>query len=221
MGFFDYDSYPDHDWDDSWETVWNEYDWEAYLKREEDEIPRYQKLYAKHIKSSNRLDEVAAAMGWESAADALEGAEAEEEIAEPDDDQPYTLHKHPLYIASKALHSWLSEKWVQHVALSSDRIAAADTTRLPLAIQQSDQYGLLAVTALDIGDYSLAVAYFKRGLAALNVIHSHLNRIEDLGIETLDLYVKQARLRLFDLREIWLRVTGDCREAMTRGSEED
>ena len=35
MANFNFDSNADGEWDDSWETIWNEGDWERYLQSEE------------------------------------------------------------------------------------------------------------------------------------------------------------------------------------------
>ncbi|MEM9159392.1 MAG: hypothetical protein AAGB46_10110 [Verrucomicrobiota bacterium] len=221
MADFDHESNPENDWEDGWETVLNEFDWERYLQKEQEEIAKYQKLYGKLIKSQNRLDEVALYMGWETGSNASETPDHIDNALDAVPEQPYTLHKHPLFIASKALHGWLTEKWTQHVSLCSDQISAPLTLRLQSALSQSDYYGLLAVTALDLGDYALAIAYFKRGLAAVNQSLSILNEIDELQIDPLPFYSKQARTRLFDLREIWLRVVSDCRHAMSRRPEEE
>lgn len=221
MANFEYDSNPDNEWDDSWETIWNEFDWERYLKSEKDEVRKYQKFYNKLIRSQNRLDEVALFMGWESGAATSDSLETVETSLDAFPDQPYTLHKHPLFIASKALHEWLTEKWLQHVSLCSDQIPSTTALKVQNAIGQSDYYGLLAVTALDFGDYSLTIAYFKRGLVALNALLGLITEIEELNIAALTAYSKQAKTRLFDLREIWLRVTSDCRAAAAKPFEEE
>ncbi len=216
MANFEFDSNSDSEWDDSWDTIWNERDWELYLKTERDEVRKYQKLYTRFVANTNRLDEVALYMGWD-----VQGESSGQEASEPIPDQPYTLHKHPLYIASKALHDWLTEKWTQHVSLSGDLLPATTALRVQNAIAQSDQYGLLAVTALDLGDYMLAIAYFKRGLVELNQLLALITELESLNVTPLDLYAKHAKIRIFDIREIWLRVTSDCRAAFAKRFEDE
>ena len=221
MANYDYDSSPDSDWDDSWEVVWNEFDWELYLKNEKDEIRKYQKLYSKLFNSRNRLDEVAYYMGWEtinSEGDLLEPLESSPETLS---DQPYTLHRHPLFIASKALHGWMTEKWMQRVQLCSEQLSPKTALSVQNAITQSDYYGLLAVTALDLGDYTLAIAYFKRGLASLNALLAELTSLESQGASLLSAFSQKAKTRVFDIREIWLRVISDCRAATTQSLDED
>jgi|ETNmetMinimDraft_22_1059887.scaffolds.fasta_scaffold00221_8 hypothetical protein len=221
MASFENDSNPDNEWDDSWETIWNEFDWERYLNREKDQVRKYQKFYNKLIRSQNRLDEVALFMGWESGNATGDTSDSVEISLDSLPDQPYTLHKHPLFIASKALHDWLREAWTQRISLCDDQIAASKALEVQNAISQSDYYGLLAVTALDLGDYSLAIAYFKRGLVALNSLLALLSEVEQMDIDALAAYAKQAKTRLFDIREIWLRVTADCRAAAAKRFDEE
>jgi len=221
MGLFDHDSFPENEWEDSWETLWNEHDWERYLRKEEDEIRKYQKLYNKLVRSQNRLDEVALFMGWESNSAGDQEETPVESAAEALPEQPYTLHKHPLFIASKALHGWMIEKLAQHAAVCEERIASPDLLRLQASLSESDHFGLLSVSALDMGDFTLAVAYLKRGLSAMNRTLSHFNSIDEKEIDVLSRFTKQARIRLFDLREIWLRVIADCRAAVANQPDED
>jgi hypothetical protein len=220
MADFESETNPDSEWEDSWEAVWNEHDWEVYLANEKDQVRRYQKLYDKLAQNQNRLDEVALSMGWDTNADPQDQETADNGI-EAISDQPYTLHKHPLYIASKALHNWLTERWSQHVSLCSEQISPVSALKIQKTISSSEQYGLLAVTALDLGDYALAIAYFKRGLSKINGLLSQLNELETKNIAPLHAYSKHAKIRLFDIREIWLRVMSDCRTAIARRFEEE
>jgi len=220
MADFEYESNSDSEWDDSWDTLWSEHDWEAYLANESDEVQRYQRLYNKLAQHPNRLDEIALRMGWDLQVDPKDS-----DSSEPPQDAlpelPYTLHKHPLFIASKALHGWMTEKWSQRVALCTDRVKPIFALEVQNTITQSDQYGLLGVTALDLGDYTLAVAYFKRGLQQLNKLLAQLNGIEAKNAAPLEAYGVHAKIRIFDLREIWLRVMSDCRDAASGRFEEE
>ena len=220
MAEFESESNPDSEWEDSWETVWSEHEWEVYLATEEHQVRRYQKLYNKLTRNQNRLDEVALFMGWDTNADPQDQENANNGI-EAISDQPYTLHKHPLYIASKALHNWLNEKWSQHVSLCSEQVSPVSALKIQKTISSSEQYGLLAVTALDLGDYALAIACLKRGLSQINRLISQLNELERKNIAPLNAYSKHAKIRLFDIREIWLRVMSDCRTAVARRFEEE
>lgn len=222
MENFDSESQSDNNWEDqSWESSMNEFEWERYLKNEDNEVLKYQKLYSKLVKSQNRLDEVALYMGWDSLNNPEQTPVESTSSPSENTEAPYTLHRHPLFVASKALHAWLQEKWVQHSALASQYISPELALKLSGSLSQSDYQGLLAVMALDMGDYALAVAYLKRGMASINESFAVLEEISQLEVEPLPRYVTQARIRLFDIRDIWLRVISDCRAAVAKKSEEE
>ena len=220
MANFNFDSNADGESDDSWETIWNEGDWERYLQGEDEQVSLYQRLYIKYCKDANRLDKVANSMGWDANGEqsANEGTDTQSDIPQSD---PYTLHKHPLYIASKALHHWLSDNWKQEANKHSDRISNYSALSLQKAISASDECGLLAVTALDLADFSLAIAYIKRGFPHLNELLARLSSIDQHQRESLLEFVSQAKMRAFDIREIWLRVAADCRVASRQRLDED
>ena len=73
MANFDFNSNADGEWDDSWETIWNETDWERYLKSEDRQVTQYQRLYAKRAHDVDRLDQVASSMGWDAKSDPQRG----------------------------------------------------------------------------------------------------------------------------------------------------
>lgn len=219
MGNFESDANPNDEWEDSWETGLNEFSWETYLQTEDQEVKKYQAIYSKLIRSPNRLDEVALYMGWQPNAETQDTDRPVEEAEHSE--LPYTLHRHPLFVSSKALHRWLTEQWGRRIALAPESIEASSAIEYQTALGESDYYGLLAVTALDIDDFALAIAYFKRGMVAVNKALGMLSVFDSKNIEAISLYAKHARIRLFDIREIWLRVTSDCRATISRGPEED
>jgi hypothetical protein len=66
----------------------------------------------------------------------------------------------------------------------------------------------------------MAVSLFKRALAALNDSLALLGD-DDIGRHRSTApWREEARARLFDLREIWLRVMTDCRDELERPDEE-
>lgn len=216
MGNYESDANPNNEWEDSWDSGLNEFSWEKYLQNESDEIKKYQAIYSKLIRSFNRLDEVAMYMGWQQPA-----SDESDQDTEDSGTAPYTLHRHPLFVSSKALHGWLVDQWRRRVSLSPEAVDAGTALTYQATVNESDYYGLLAVTALDVDDFALAIAYFKRGMASLNDALRILAELESLEIDSVSLYVKHARIRIFDIREIWLRVTSDCRTTIARGTDED
>ena len=77
-----------------------------------------------------------------------------------------------------------------------------------------------AISALDFGDYAMAISLFKRALRDLNLTMSTLAPEACTHSRALSHYREEAVPRLFDLREVWLRVMGECREELARPSED-
>ena len=75
--------------------------------------------------------------------------------------------------------------------------------------------------ALDFGDYAMAVSLFKRALSSLNDSLATLADEETCRHRLTAAWREEARARLFDLREIWLRVITECREELERHDEDD
>ena len=78
-----------------------------------------------------------------------------------------------------------------------------------------------AVHALDFGDYAMAVSLFKRALGALNGSLALLNAESAMGHAAVRDYREDALHRLFDLREVWLRVIEECRRELRRPIDEE
>ena len=79
----------------------------------------------------------------------------------------------------------------------------------------------MAVHALDFGDYTMAICLFKRALAALNDCFAQVGSPAAEENAAIRECRDEMRHRLFDLREIWLRVISDCREDTDRQVDEE
>src|SRR6266550_4083989 len=105
MSNFDSDGSPESDWEDRGDLAWNEFDWERYLREQDEAINRYLRFYEASKDSADRIDAVAEKMGWgqedwnEEAEvdDDTEAADEEDEFSS--DEDVYTLHKNPIFIA--------------------------------------------------------------------------------------------------------------------------
>src|SRR3954462_967306 len=127
MSNFDSDGGPDGEWDERGDLAWNEFDWERYLREQDEAINRYLRFYEASKDTPDRIDSVAEQMGW--------GQEDWSEEAESDDDDEddsdedfaggediYTLHKNPIFIATKAIYLGLNRSW---------QALAADSAKVP------------------------------------------------------------------------------------------
>lgn len=223
----EFDGLSDNEWDESWDFAWTEFDWEKHLQEQDKATHRYLAHYEKVIERTDRIDEVAHLMGWDqadwtnddgdgpAAAESSEAEESAQDSSSPGFD-PYTIQKHPVYISTHALFFWLQRAW--------DFLAPACGNKVPLrtalsfagSLSRAEHYGLLATHSLDMGDFSLVVCQIKRGMSELNTALRTLQMIEDALHPAVAQFRHQAVTRLFDIREIWLRVMRDCREELDR-----
>ncbi|HEU5080563.1 MAG TPA: hypothetical protein VFT72_15230 [Opitutaceae bacterium] len=232
MSNFDPDGPSDNEWEDRGDLAWNEFDWENYLRDQDDVLHRYLAFYEQLRDNPDRLDESAHLMGWDRDAWSSDAGDTEDDEEENDpalderpdindyDAEPYTLQKNPVFVATKAIYLSLRRGW--------ERIAA-DPVRVPqplaLAFQTSlyrgEEQAVLGIHALDFGDYAMAISLFKRALRDLNQSFALLDDKAVAYSRALANFKNDASHRLFDLREIWLRVMNECRQELEKPAEGD
>jgi hypothetical protein len=198
------------------ELSWTEAEWEQYLADHEEAVGDYVRHYDQLATAPDRIDEVARRMGWEMEIPAEEAAEIEAEEADPEgfesEWEPYTLHRNPVYVATKAIYLSLTANW-ERIAAQPERIAPAVGITFQSSLYRGREAALQAIQALDLGDYALAVCFFKRALREINDSLARLGSDDVKDKTLLGRYRDFALPRLFDLREIWLRVMSECRQA--------
>ncbi|MBA3849922.1 MAG: hypothetical protein C0502_07985 [Opitutus sp.] len=216
----DSDGLSENDWEERRELSWTEADWETYLAEHESAVRDYLKHYEQLADAPDRIDEVARRMGWEMQPadfDAPGGDSGEEtQAGDPapfdEDFDLYTVHRNPVHIATKALYLGLIANW-ERIASHPDRIHSALALGVLGTLYRGREHALQAVQSLDMGDYSLAICFFKRALREINDTLARLSAETDSAHGLLSRYREFATPRLFDLREIWLRVMAECRNA--------
>ena len=223
----------DNEWDDRGELAWNEFDWEKYLRAQDDVIHRYLAYYEQLKGKDDRIDETAHLMGWDEDAwssdvtdsddDELNEEDAEAVAAgEIDDgaDDPYTLHKNPIFISTKAIYLSLKRGWEQ-IAHNGNKVSQSLALDIHASIYRGEEQAMLAIQALDFGDYAMAISLFKRSLGELNRTFALLNTAGAAKQPAVVKFKADAQPRLFDLREIWLRVMSECREELAPPADEE
>lgn len=93
--------------------------------------------------------------------------------------------------------------------------------RLVSLLQRGEAEAVEAIHALDFGDYALAVTLLKRALSTLNGVFAELQSEALATHRTTASWRAGALPRVFDLREIWLRVMSECRAELERPIEDD
>jgi hypothetical protein len=227
MSDFESDGGLENEWEDRGELAWNEFDWERYLREQDDSIHRYLGFYEAFRLSPTRIDAVAEQMGWGSGnwSDDDETSELVEEDASADapesgESDVYTLHKNPIFIATKAIYLSVKRPW---------ELNAGDATKVPptlalgllASLHRGEEQAVQAIHALDFGDYAMAVSLFKRALSGLNSTLALLNDPKATAHRAVAAYREETLPKLFDLREIWLRVISECRVELNRPVDEE
>ncbi len=219
MSDFDSDNLSENEWEENGDLAWNEFDWELYLREQESAIHRYLGFYESLKASPDRIDEVADRMGWDRA-----DAEEVEEREQPDkvlfSDEIYTLQKNPVYIATKALFLSLRKSW-ELIAANPASVPQPLALNFLSALHRCEEQSVMAIHALDFGDYTMAICLFKRALAALNECFAQIGSDTADGVAAVRDAREDLRVRLFDIREIWLRVISDCREDTEKQADDE
>ncbi|MEO0796479.1 MAG: hypothetical protein AAFX93_15020 [Verrucomicrobiota bacterium] len=224
MSAFDFDNSSDGDWDNSEELTWNEFDWQRYLKQNEKEIGEFLGHYHRLKHKPGHLDEIAQLMKWESDdwggtdfEDSEDDFEAEEKEAEsPDFDDPYSVHKHPVYIVSHGLYQHLFQCWEHFLGQTKGSVDAVMGGRFAHSLHVGEFNAVMGINALDMGDFNLAICHLKNGLGAINHTMAVLQELRTDNPRLLHAFQAEVLQVLFDLRDLWLRVMHDCREEERR-----
>jgi hypothetical protein len=227
MNDFNADGPSDNEWDEQGELAWNEFDWERYLREQDESVQRYLAFYEKLKDTPERIDEVAHLMGWDDgdwssdveSTPELDGSnQVEETPVDYDDLEPYTLHKHPVFVSTKAIYFGLRRSW-EKIAGDGAKVPQSLALGFQTSLFRGEEQAGLAIQALDLGDYAMAISLFKRALRELNASLALIDDSTAVRHRALATYRDDARPKLFDLREIWLRVINECRDELARHIE--
>ena len=157
-------------------------------------------------------------MGW-SQGETGEGDPDQGTTASPDEDV-YTLHKNPIFVATKAISLGLKRSW-ESLARQDPTVPAPLAVAVLSSLHQTEEPATQAIHALDFGDYAMAVSLFKRALSGLNQTLALINHDDALRLAPVAAWRDEAQPRLFDLREIWLRVIAECRDELERPVDDE
>ncbi len=212
----DSDSYSDGEFNDSPELRWSEFDWEKYLREQDDIVHRYLGFYEQLKDSTERIDDVAQMMGWDGQAEDEETEEGPElNSPEPMDMEPYTLQKNPVFIATSAIYLSLNRSW-ERFSWDQQSLPQFQALAFQASLYRGELQAVLAIQSLDLGDYTMAISLLKRAMRGLNDSLNYLNASGVAGNKALCEFRDAALPRIFDLREVWLRVIAECRDEVAR-----
>jgi len=218
------------DWEEEFpsETNWTESQWRSYLKGSDRDTARFLSIYNSVKDKPNHLDEVATLMGWDaediSMTDEFTVMEVDEDNrTDESEGAPYTLHRHPVYVVTRALYRYLHQSWEHFMSHSESQLSPQLCWKYAKSLHQAEMNILLSIQALDLGDFGLSICHLKNSLSALNQTLGLLDQINHTNEAFLNAFCREIRIRLFDLRELWIRVMGDCRHECQRrpGGEQE
>lgn len=212
------------DWEERGFISWSELDWQRFLQRQEQEIARFLRLYdSANVPDVERLDWIAKQMGWDaedwSVSDPTDedefNAEAwqnqeQPEPADPEDIDPYTVHRHPVFVVSSGLLLQVRYLWRSALERFGPNLQPLQLWDFAQTLHDTDRQVLIAMQCMDMGDLLLCVVHFKRALRGINAAMHILPQLCS-GLPLLQHTETELLKRLFDLREVCLRVIADCR----------
>ncbi len=209
--------------DEQGELGWDEFDWERYLRQRDAAVVAYRRCYEQTADTADRLDEVARELGWEPTLDGdLTGDDDDEEF-DDDDLDPYTLHRNPVYVATRAIFASVAQR-LETEAVAGGSFAPAQALPLIRTLHEAEMAVVLGVQSLDLGDSALGISQLKRALSLLNTAMAF---VPDAGAAATPPPKESTELgayvlpRLFDLREICLRVVRECRQELQRPLDDE
>jgi hypothetical protein len=231
----DFEYFSESEWEDRGELAWNEFDWQKYLQQNEKEIARFLALYLQHRPQADRLDEVARLMGWGEQEWAPSDASAktpplapEPPVNPPGEEEDgdetaatYTIHKHPVFIATRGLNLHLSQVWERFIAQGQDMVNPGLAWKFAASLHAGELNSVMAIHALDFGDFTLTICHLKNALSAVNHSLSLLHAMPLGNHRVHGQFFRDVQAALFDLREIWLRVMNDCRVEHNHGAPDE
>ena len=219
MNPFQPDDHLHGDGDDRGDLSWNEYDWNRFLGRQSREIARFCSLYDQLSGEADHLDVIAQRMGWDeddwTLGDEDDEPEPEnflvDEREEPTDLDPYTIHRHPVFIVGNGLLRQLYHMTELLIRTNEEKLSPSVTWRFAMVFNEIERNLLLSLQSVDVGDYLLGVIHAKMVLRAVNDALALVPAMARLAKEP-ERFAHESRKRFFDLREIAFRVMQDCRE---------
>jgi hypothetical protein len=211
------------------EGIWDEYDWERFLRQQDQRTEKYMELLEKYIDDPQRDEIIAREMGWtqilsdgdwSAEVDALleEDWRGQDDEACPDPDQKLseTFEDHILYRAAFALTVWIDKLFDQNGALQNEPAAIKLATHAALASAKL----AAALSDDDVDELGMTIAYLKRALKAITVsLDSAAKLLSEKLIAARQYSVLQQRL--FQVRDGIITLMGEYRSEWRRrfGSE--
>src|SRR2546423_2832075 len=210
------------------EGIWDEYDWERFLRQQDQRTEKYMELLEKYIDDPQRDEIIAREMGWTKTAGADDWSAEVDALLEEDwrcqeedpsgevDNSAQSFEDHVLYRAAFALTVWIDKIFDQNAALQNEPAAIKLATHAALASAKL----AAALSDDDVDELGMTIAYLKRALKAITVsLDSAAKLLSKKLIAARQYSILQQRL--FQVRDGIITLMGEYRGEWRRrfGSE--
>jgi hypothetical protein len=242
MGAYD-SGYFDDEGEERGGIAWGEHEWQRYLNVTDKEALLFFVLYQQLRGMPGHLDVIAKLMKWDGYADDSCAAPSVEELQDllpmgtdevstllrsvqealisalnTHSQEPYTLHRHPGFVVTRALLLFTRKLVEFAIQTHPELVAPGDLWRYAQSLNQAECHATLAFAALDNADLGLGACHLKNALGRLNEAMTHLELAPRVEAVELKRFFRSTQRELFavffDLREVWLRLIQSCREEM-------
>jgi hypothetical protein len=211
------------------EGIWDEYDWERFLKQQDQRTEKYMELLERYIDDPQRDEIIAREMGWtqvlgdgdwSAEVDALLDEDwrlqNDEASGVADQKAAESFEDNILYRAAFGLTVWIDKLFDQNAALQNAPAAIKLATHAALASAKL----AAALSDEDADELGMTIAYLKRALKAITVsLDSAAKLLAEKLIAARQYSVLQQRL--FQVRDGIITLMGEYRGEWRRryGSE--
>ena len=211
------------------EGIWDEYDWERFLRQQDQRTEKYMELLEKYIDDPQRDEIIAREMGWtqilgdgdwSAEVDALLDEDwrlQNDETSSGAEQKPSeSFEDNILYRAAFALTVWIDKLFDQNAALQNEPAAIKLATHAALASAKL----AAALSDDDVDELGMTIAYLKRALKAITVsLDSAAKLVSEKLIAARQYSVLEQRL--FQVRDGIITLMGEYRGEWRRryGSE--
>jgi hypothetical protein len=213
------------------DRAWDEYDWERFLKQQDQKTEKYMELLEKYLDDPQRDEIIAREMGWSDLRGEKDWSEEVDALLNDDwraDDESDlvreeqktsaldSFEEHSLYRAAFALTVWIDKLFDQYPSLQNEPAAVKLATHAALASAKL----AAALSDDDVDELGMTIAYLKRALKAITVSMEAATRLlsEKLVAASQHAVLQQ---RLFQVRDGIITLMGEYRREWRRhfGSE--
>lgn len=211
MNNFDFTNFNDNnDFEEKEDLLWNEFDWQNYLKETKKNILEVLATYLKVKQREGFIRSI------DKVLDTAEGVNASFSNEDMEiHSEPYTLHNHPLLLITQALYFHIQSTFEAFITNNPGKLSALIAFQFTLSLHKGEEHSLLAIYALDTNDPPLAVCHLKYAMSCVN---ESLRILQSIYLPTLQVaknFLKELSSSLLDLREFCLRIMNDARNNYT------